>query len=163
MYKGLCKCHSVGFFILFSRRFTSSIAVTRLPRCRRPCPASLYCSSNRFYQSRASPNPTLLWHNSLSLLELVTLDLSNLSLSNLSLKLKTNLSHVFCSRAHLWEELTRELSASAALASYTRGAEQLLVCEYWRASSAGASTHVFTPTNSRVAHSRVLPYMWSVL
>ena len=160
MYKGLCKCHSVGFFILFSRRFTSSIAVTRLPRCRRPCPASLYCSSNRFYQSRASPNPTLLRHNSLSPLELVTLDLSNLSLSNLSLKLKTNLSHVFCSRAHSWEELTRELSARAEHLQVTReGRNSYSHVNIQGSSSAGTSTHVFTPTNSRVARSRVLPYM----
>ena len=34
------------------------------------------CSSNCFYQSHTSPNPTLLQLNSLSLLELATLDLS---------------------------------------------------------------------------------------
>jgi len=145
MYKGLCKCHSVGFFILFSRRFTLSIAVTHVFHAAVsaidlvPLLSIFARSSNRFYQSRASPNPTLLRLNSLSLLELVTLDLSNLSLSNLSLKLKTNLSHRFCSRAHSWELLTREL--------HTRG-RTATACEYSRALRAGVSTHVSTPTNS---------------
>ena len=173
MYKGLVSLSCLVAGLL--HRLLLHIPST-LPSLIRPMPPA-----SRVFHTSLDPVPLL----SIFLRELVTLNLSQtchyqICHSNSRLTYRTCFAHMhthgrsslvsyargqssLASYARGQSSLASYVRGRSSLPSYTWGAEQLLACEYLRASGAGASIRVFTPTNLRVTRLCELPYMWSVL
>ena len=153
MYKGLVSLSCLVAGLL--HRLLLHIPST-LPSLIRPMPPA-----SRVFHTSLDPVPLL----SIFLRELVTLNLSQTCHYQICHSNSRLTYHVFCSCAHSWEELTRELRVRAELTRELQARGRTATRVNFRGPQGRAQVYVarvFTPTNSQVMRLRVLHVICTV-